>query len=438
MICAVRARYLVAMGVAPSLAASLTACPPAAVSPTPAHDSGSIVAMDAKPDTAVAQTPTDEPDLVRRDGGGGDWEVTLPPPKPKSDRPEPGNIHPLPSCPSGLFCKNAPGKVTSAAPAPFANCEASATPSATSAAGRMGSIAVVFSPDVTRRERAKIADACCYSWFQPCPGGRPLRDGDTAVLAPPTRRDDWMGASSFAYVAHLATDALNERVASHFLAEAAAEHASVASFSRFSLQLLALGARPELVKAAHEAALDEIRHAERCYALASRYSGQAFGPQGLDVPQGSISFDPAIVAMETLRDGCLGESLAARSVAMAASLAHDESTALTLREIADDEERHAELAWSTVAWLLDRNPEPVRRIIESFVSSLEGGLLQAPLATASDEPNLEAHGVLGRARQVAVQREAVREIVVPCLRALLADRRAEHEPARQRSSAMPA
>jgi hypothetical protein len=34
------------------------------------------------------------------------------------------------------------------------------------------------------------------------------------------------------------------------------QHASVASFARFSLELLALGAPPDLVAAAHAAALD--------------------------------------------------------------------------------------------------------------------------------------------------------------------------------------
>ena len=41
-----------------------------------------------------------------------------------------------------------------------------------------------------------------------------------------------------------------------------AEHASVASFSRHSLQLLALAAPADLVEASHRAAIDEVAHAK--------------------------------------------------------------------------------------------------------------------------------------------------------------------------------
>ena len=41
-----------------------------------------------------------------------------------------------------------------------------------------------------------------------------------------------------------------------------AEHASVASFSRHSLQLMALAAPADLVEATHRAAIDEISHAK--------------------------------------------------------------------------------------------------------------------------------------------------------------------------------
>lgn len=33
------------------------------------------------------------------------------------------------------------------------------------------------------RRSAGIGDACCYDWFDPCPGGRALRDGEAAVRA---------------------------------------------------------------------------------------------------------------------------------------------------------------------------------------------------------------------------------------------------------------
>jgi hypothetical protein len=50
-----------------------------------------------------------------------------------------------------------------------------------------------------------------------------------------------------------------------------AEHASVAAFARFSLELMSVGAPSTLIWAAHAAAQDEIRHAQLCFGLANAY-----------------------------------------------------------------------------------------------------------------------------------------------------------------------
>ena len=54
-----------------------------------------------------------------------------------------------------------------------------------------------------------------------------------------------------------------------WLAAALAEHASVASFSKFALELLAVGAPASLLQRAHQAALDEIRHAQLSFDVVS-------------------------------------------------------------------------------------------------------------------------------------------------------------------------
>src|SRR5690349_3292760 len=62
---------------------------------------------------------------------------------------------------------------------------------------------------------------------------------------------------------------------------AAREHAAVATFARLSLELLALGAPSDLVVAAHDAALDEVRHARQSYAIASALGETVVGPDAL-------------------------------------------------------------------------------------------------------------------------------------------------------------
>ena len=79
------------------------------------------------------------------------------------------------------------------------------------------------------------------------------------------------------------TTVLRQLLAAHWERAAAAEHASVAAFSRHSLQLMALAAPRWLVQQSHEAALDEIRHAQMAYTLASLYGGAAIGPGPLNI-----------------------------------------------------------------------------------------------------------------------------------------------------------
>src|SRR4051812_39178148 len=78
-------------------------------------------------------------------------------------------------------------------------------------------------------------------------------------------------------------ESLRRALVEHWTRAAQMEHASVAAFSRFSLQLLAVGAPPSLLQDAHRAALDEITHAELCFSLATSYAGHGIGPGPLPV-----------------------------------------------------------------------------------------------------------------------------------------------------------
>lgn len=56
------------------------------------------------------------------------------------------------------------------------------------------------------------------------------------------------------------------------------EHASVAAFARFTLQLLAMGAPAELVQASVGAAADELDHARLRFGIADRFDGRLGAP----------------------------------------------------------------------------------------------------------------------------------------------------------------
>jgi hypothetical protein len=141
------------------------------------------------------------------------------------------------------------------------------------------------------------------------------------------------------------------------------EHSSIGAFSRLSLDLIALGAPPELIAGAHRAAQDEIEHARFCFTLASTHLGHPVGPaECLEFARADLSrrnLDRARLAArvraECEKDGCRGEARAAESLRREAAAERDPWLAERLSRMAVDEERHADLAQRIVAWI-DQKP----------------------------------------------------------------------------------
>ena len=128
------------------------------------------------------------------------------------------------------------------------------------------------------------------------------------------------------------------------------EHASIASFARAALELLALGAPLDLVARMHEAALDEVRHAVQSLAIARRFDARVpttFAPLPALAPR---ALDRAALAAVTLHEAACPETLATAVARAAAAACDDDDIRAVLQAIAVDEARHAALAWDIVAW----------------------------------------------------------------------------------------
>jgi hypothetical protein len=202
-----------------------------------------------------------------------------------------------------------------------------------------------------------------------------------------------------------------------WLDDALAEHASIASFARFTLELLALGAPSDMVLAAQRAGLDEVRHARTCFALASRYAGKPAQPGALETESALRAADLVDFAYRTVLEGCVGETIAALIVAEQARSATQPALRRALERIARDEERHAELAWQAVRWALDRGGVPVHAAVaRAFYDALR----PAALPGLQAEPDLRRHGRLRLADVAEVRARGLREIIGPCAQALLA------------------
>jgi hypothetical protein len=198
------------------------------------------------------------------------------------------------------------------------------------------------------------------------------------------------------------------------------EHASVASFGRFALELLAAGAPAHLVEEAHRAALDEVRHARLCLALASAYAGEPVEPAPFPF-EGHVAIDGSLasIAARTLREGCAGETIAAMVAAEQLAGARDPAVQAALSCIVDDESRHAELAFRTVAWALREGGAPVRAAVEGAVAELAGQTAELEAEAAPPAAALAAHGRVSPEAQRRVAARALAEVVRPCLLALL-------------------
>lgn len=208
------------------------------------------------------------------------------------------------------------------------------------------------------------------------------------------------------------------RAAEAWATRAQNEHASIASFARFSLGLLAVGAPPQLIALAHRAALDEIAHAQMAFAIASAYSGTRLGPGRLDLANAlDGNADLGTLVEATVLEGCVGETLSALEAREEAGLATEPAARVALARIADDEARHAELAWAFVRWAMEVEPglvEPVGRQFRDVLARAAAG----PPEARCFEPELGAFGFLSREAQSALRRRAIGEVLAPAAEAM--------------------
>lgn len=133
-----------------------------------------------------------------------------------------------------------------------------------------------------------------------------------------------------------------------FFAEAAClEAASVEAFDRLAAELVALGAPAELVEAARASREDEVRHARMTAKMAKRFGAEP-RPAMIEVGAVRTAFE---IALENAVEGCVRETFGALVAHHQAAQASDRNIAAMMGVIAEDETRHAALAWDVAGWL---------------------------------------------------------------------------------------
>lgn len=255
-----------------------------------------------------------------------------------------------------------------------------------------------------------------------CDIGRPFLIDGVERLAPAVVRADWYSGNTPESERPVAPCAANPAAARGWREQALMEHASVAAFARFSLQLLQLGAPADLVDAAAVAMQDEVRHARACFELARRYSSEDMGPGPLAIGGALEQTDPTAIVLDALREGCIGETVGAIEASEALQHCEDPAARAVLERIAVEEGQHAELAWRFVAWALETRPEILERVREAFALELAGarpGRERAHRGVDPADRELARQGLLSPALRAALRERVLAGVVAPCARALL-------------------
>jgi len=210
-------------------------------------------------------------------------------------------------------------------------------------------------------------------------------------------------------------------LADAYTREAMAEHASVASFSRFALQCLACGAPSALVRGAQQAALDEVAHAELALGLAAAYGGTELCPGRLDV-RGALDgeLDPIGVARSVAREGAIAETVSALIVAAARDAAEEPAVRAILTRVAEEELEHALLAWKYLRWAVEQGGDAMRAALEPIFASAAAHVgFGSMTQLRGDELAMRAHGYLPTAERKAVAEQALSQVVATAAQALL-------------------
>lgn len=260
---------------------------------------------------------------------------------------------------------------------------------------------------------------CCYVGCggPAAPCGRPVLVAGEPRVATARARDDWQ--VDFAELAERAHDLplhLKRELARAWQADGLLEHASVAAFSRFVLELMAVAAPARLIEETIVAARDEVEHAKLCFGLARAFDESACGPGTFDFTGVFARSDLNEIVSSVVEEACCGETVGALLAARQLEQATDPAVRHALARIADDEARHAELGWSFVTWAIRNRPALGRVVCQAF----DRGIARLHASSVPDaEPRARAFGRLTRAEVQQVIENAIRQVIRPTAAQLL-------------------
>jgi hypothetical protein len=181
-----------------------------------------------------------------------------------------------------------------------------------------------------------------------------------------------------------------ESLGDYFAFAAQLEAVSVPAFQRLERELAAHRAPRSLVRAARQAARDEVKHTRMMRALARHFGVVPEIPSIGTLPIRSLD----AIAIENAVEGCVGETLGAIVATAQAEHATDVRIRRAMAIIAKDETEHAILAWQVHAWCMSRLDEAartgVRKALLAATRAVDDGMVaidSAPLRERAGLPD---------------------------------------------------
>lgn len=212
--------------------------------------------------------------------------------------------------------------------------------------------------------------------------------------------------------------AVRRRVGEIWRERARSELGAGSGFAQVVVGLYAIGAAPEVLALATQAAHEEVEHARACRALAELYLGEAVAmprAKKVSMPVHRGATDPLRASLHVIGLSCINETIAAEFVARCL----DASDASAVREASQkhlrDEIGHARVGWAHLgSGVLDaRDRAAVAAWIPRLVRA-NGELWLARVRTLPEE-GVARHGYPPVSELEAAVRTAFRTVVVPGL-----------------------
>jgi hypothetical protein len=212
-----------------------------------------------------------------------------------------------------------------------------------------------------------------------------------------------------------------ESVLDHWKVSLRYEHASVASFARFAIDLMTIEAPLEMIERAQKCSLEEIEHAKICALVVGKImaakegENERFAVKLGKFPKHHVEFDGDLARLckAVAFEGCINESIAAAHLLYASQLCSNESLKALLKYVAEQEWGHAVFAFDCFYWMMEQLPLEDRISIQSKIENELRDVLDNLKKNTKGNERCEAFGVLSGLEEGLVRAQVVHKILMP-------------------------